>query len=100
MTFLKKATIKDHMTGRLVEYTAVESLQNELSRICCYYVAVTDKVNPPQFGRILSLFEHQFVSKRYQWAIVEEYSEAIQDCESNLWTVSGSTCGKHAVFFI
>lgn len=25
VTFLKKATIKDHITGRLVEYTAVES---------------------------------------------------------------------------
>ena len=43
------------------------------------------------------MFEHQFVSKTYQWAIVEKYSEAIQDRESNLWTVPGSTCGKHAV---
>ena len=97
VTFLKKATIKDHITGRLVEYTAVESSQNKLSRTCCYHVAVTDKVNPPQFGRILSLFEHRFVGKTYQWAIVEEYTEAVQDQESNLWTVSGSTCGKHAV---
>ena len=40
VTFLKKATIKDHMTGRLVEYTAVESSQNKLSKdlllLCSY----------------------------------------------------------------
>lgn len=45
----------------------------------------------------MSLFEHRFVSKTYQWAIVE-YTEAIQDPESSLWTtVSASTCGKRAV---
>ena len=81
--------IQDPVTGRVFDYTAVDS-GSKHSQIRCYYVFVnsTKALSSPQIGRILSLFEHQFGKKTYMWAIVEIYSEPSQDEEFKLWNVT------------
>ena len=80
VTFLRKATVKDPNTGRVDEYSAAES-QSKHFRISCYYVTISHstQAQSPQFEWILSLFEHRFVRKTYQWAVIEECCGPIQD---------------------
>lgn len=78
VAFLKMATIKDCCTGRVVEYAAVSESQCKHSRICCCYVTLTNKAQSSSTLWSDSVFEHQFVAKMYQWAIVEEYTDPVK----------------------
>ena len=42
----------------------------------------------PQFGRIMSLFQHTFVKQTADWVMLDEYTNPMEDSDSNLWEVA------------
>ena len=88
ITFLKRLSVRDSKTGRMITYTCTPS-DTETSQVDSSYVAVSIEA-VLQFGRILSLFEHKFADKNYTWANVALYEVPTKDGDTRFWNVQGT----------
>lgn len=63
---------------------------NVSTNIILIYVAImgTTVSQTPQFGRIMSLFQHTFVKQTADWVMLDEYTNPMEDSDSNLWEVA------------
>ena len=84
---LQRVTIQDRNTGRLVEYVPA-CRERSGSFVLSSYVKVDGEI-PPCFGRIQSLFQHNFNNSDHIWATVKCFSDRMmKDDESGMWNVN------------
>ena len=93
--FLRKASLREAKTGRLLDYTSSDCVT--ASRVSCSYVARGNDKHSPTFARIKTLFEHQFSDTSYTWACIQCYSVPSKDPDSGLWNVPSGCVSTYTV---
>ena len=96
ITLLKRLLVRNTLTGQVITYSPATN-DKENSKVSSSYVAYTEPNSPPQFGRIESLFKHNFCSTEYTWANVQFFENPVQDSETGLWCVDDRHYSHHFV---
>lgn len=93
--FLKKITVRDSDTGREITYSVCRADERVLPHVCSSYVCVKNEHNAvPKFGRIVSLFQHNFYARIFNWAVIHEYSKPTRNKDSGLCMVGLASCNS------
>jgi hypothetical protein len=85
ITHLRKVTVRDPTTCRLIEYSCVNMplISDQLPRRSSSFVMILHEPGPV-FGVIIGLFSHIFGQINY-WAIVQKFATVVYDQEVKMW---------------